>query len=1374
MEFTSADPESGPPASESQVFYESVASKFETAFGGPHPKLEVRFSDLTVSCKVATSQQDDDASPELPTIWNTLKHAAQNRVSARNTEQRAILKGVSGVLRPGTLTLVLGQPGSGKSTLLKALSGRLHTNGGHLSMTGEIAYNGELQHAIAKQLPQLAAYVPQNDDHFPLLSVQETLSFAHAFSAGSGNDVAQHTATLLGQSAGHDSQKALKRAIDMFENYPEVIKQQLGLHNCWNTVVGDNMVRGVSGGEKKRVTTGEMVLGMQRAVFMDEISTGLDSAATFDIISTQRTIARALGKTVVISLLQPSPDVVALFDDVILLNEGEVMYYGPCDRLVEYFREVGLQCPPNRDVADFLLDLGTPQQCAYESTTLAGGKPPRQASEYAEMFRSSDTHLGHLDLLEANLDHSNLWSRYIRSMPQFQRSVWANLVTLVLRQLLLLVRDVNTLRSRLILVLVVAVVSSTAFLDADPTNVPLLLGVLFQAAMFPLFEQTSQLSMFVDMRDVFYKQRAANFFQTSVYVLANVVSQVPIALPESFVYGAFVYWIAGLEADVGVFLLFELIIFLTVMAAVLIFFFVAAISPNIYITNPLALGILQVVLVFAGFMVTRSQIPDYLIWLYWIDPMAWAFRALAVNQYRSATFDVCIYEGVNYCDEFGKTMGEYYLGVYDIPSEKEWVVFGIVYLIGLILLFAVLSYFALEYKRYEGNFRAVKLAARGDDESGNYSLATTPKDGKQTTPFNSTDSSVSIDVGAQTVGFVPVTVAFKDLWYSVPNPRKPTEPIDLLKGISGVARPGTITALMGSSGAGKTTLMDVIAGRKNTGSVRGKILLNGHEATELAIRRCTGYCEQTDIHSETATFREALTFSAFLRQDSGVSASAKTNSVDEIVNLLGLEDIADHMVRGSSLEQLKRLTIGVELAAQPSVLFLDEPTSGLDARFAKLVMDGIRKVANAGRTVICTIHQPSYEVFVVFDQLLLLKRGGETVFYGELGTDCRTLIDHFEAIPGVQPLRSEYNCAAWMLECIGAGVNKKAPQGHDTEFVQRFNESALKAQLGTELGEEGVGRPSPHVPALVFGRKRAASSMVQLKFLTQRFFNMYWRSPAHYITILGVAIGSVLVLGLVGSSLSTTSYQGVASGLGIIFVAFQFQGFVSFNSAIPFAFSDRAAFYRERSAQTYSALWYFVAGTIVEIPYVLTKGLIIAALLFLFMGFTGFAKFVLFWLGVSLSVLIDVYAGHLLAFALPNVVMAALTGSVVSTIFFLFVGFNPQGGSISAGYQWLYTITPQRYAMSILAALVYGDCSTSPDLDSASGEYTNVGPEIGCQPLVDAPVSIGNVTVKGLVEDVYNMHHDDMARNFGALLVFVVVFRALALLALQFLNHQKR
>ncbi|KAG3061861.1 hypothetical protein PI125_g24629 [Phytophthora idaei] len=189
------------------------------------------------------------------------------------------------------------------------------------------------------------------------------------------------------------------------------------------------------------------------------------------------------------------------------------------------------------------------------------------------------------------------------------------------------------------------------------------------------------------------------------------------------------------------------------------------------------------------------------------------------------------------------------------------------------------------------------------------------------------------------------------------------------------------------------------------------------------------------------------------------------------------------------MEQMKRLTIGVELAAQPSVLFLDEPTSGLDARSAKLIMDGVRKVADTGRTIVCTIHQPSAMVFQVFDSLLLLKRGGEMVFFGELGSKVSELVTYFEAIDGVAKLEPDYNPATWMLEVIGAGVGNVNADG--TDFVALFKDSEKNRHLQLNLDREGVTRPSPSLAALSFDRKRAASSLTQATFLIQRFFHLY-------------------------------------------------------------------------------------------------------------------------------------------------------------------------------------------------------------------------------------------------------------------------------------------
>ncbi|KUG01591.1 Pleiotropic drug resistance protein ABC superfamily [Phytophthora nicotianae] len=334
--------------------------------------------------------------------------------------------------------------------------------------------------------------------------------------------------------------------------------------------------------------------------------------------------------------------------------------------------------------------------------------------------------------------------------------------------------------------------------------------------------------------------------------------------------------------------------------------------------------------------------------------MAWSVRALAVNQYTDSSFDTCVYKGVDYCTNYNMTMGEYSLTTFEVPTERFWLWCGMVFMAAAYVFFIFLSCVALEYHRYESPENVTLDPVNKDSSSEEYGLMNTPR-----SSLNEAVVSVAPD---REKHFIPVTIAFKDLWYTVPDPANPKDTIDVLKGISGYALPGTITALMGSSGAGKTTPMDVIAGRKTGGKISGQILLNGHSATDLAIRRSTGYCEQMDIHSESATIREALTFSAFLRQGADVPDSSKHDSVNECLDLLDLHPIADQIIR---VEQMKRLTIGVEMAAQPSVLFLDEPTSGLDARSSKLIMDGVRKVANTGRTVLCTIHQPSTEVFSV-------------------------------------------------------------------------------------------------------------------------------------------------------------------------------------------------------------------------------------------------------------------------------------------------------------------------------------------------------------------------------------------------------------------------
>lgn len=308
-----------------------------------------------------------------------------------------------------------------------------------------------------------------------------------------------------------------------------------------------------------------------------------------------------------------------------------------------------------------------------------------------------------------------------------------------------------------------------------------------------------------------------------------------------------------------------------------------------------------------------------------------------------------------------------------------------------------------------------------------------------------------------------------------------------------------------------------------------------------------------DVHEGTATVREALRFSAYLRQPAEVSIKEKNQYVEEIIELLELQDFTEALVITLSVEARKRLTIGVELASKPALLlFLDEPTSGLDAQSAWNLVRFLRKLADQGQAILCTIHQPSSLLFESFDRLLLLERGGETVYFGDIGKDSQVIQDYFARNGAFCP--PNVNPAEYMLEAIGAGLSPRVgPRDWKDVWLDSPEYRRVRAEID-EIKTQGLAVPvteNSQSRACMLSISRpiifsnpdcvdATSFLYQLRTVVQRNNTALWRSPDYVFSRLFVHAFVSLIISLsflnLGHSLRDLQYRVFAMWVSLFFM----------------------------------------------------------------------------------------------------------------------------------------------------------------------------------------------------------------------------------------------
>ncbi|KAF0924047.1 hypothetical protein E2562_008375 [Oryza meyeriana var. granulata] len=545
---------------------------------------------------------------------------------------KALLDGISGEARDGELLAVMGASGSGKSTLLDALAGRIARE----SLRGRVELNGEPLHG--RRLRAISAYVMQDDLLYPMLTVRETLLFAAEF--------------RLPRALSPDKKRARVDALI----------DQLGLARAADTIIGDEGHRGVSGGERRRVSIGTDIIHDPILLFLDEPTSGLDSASAFMVVQVLRRIAQS-GSVVVMTIHQPSARILNILDRLLFLSRGRTVYAGTPSGLKPFFSEFGEPIPDNENPAEFALDTireleyqldGAAMLVQFNSmwqegshgTVPAAGKDSKLICTMPlELAIAESVSRGKL-VAGSGSGTASLSS----SMPTYANTLSVEVWVLMKRAFTNTRRMPELFVMRLGTIMVTGFIFATIFwrLDDTPKGVQERLGFFAMAMSTMFYVCADALPVFVQERHIYLRETAHNAYRRLSYVLANAVVAFPPLVFLSLAFAVTTFFAVGLAGGGGSFAFFVLIILASFWAGSGFVTFLSAVVPHVMLGYTVVVAILAYFLLFSGFFINRDRIPDYWIWFHYASLVKYPYQAVMQNEFRDATR--CFARGVDMFD----------------------------------------------------------------------------------------------------------------------------------------------------------------------------------------------------------------------------------------------------------------------------------------------------------------------------------------------------------------------------------------------------------------------------------------------------------------------------------------------------------------------------------------------------------------------------------------------------------------------------------------------------------------------------------------------------------------------------------------------------
>ncbi|KAJ5908791.1 hypothetical protein N7495_001473 [Penicillium taxi] len=596
--------------------------------------------------------------------WSGLTVTVKDR---QTKKARDLINGISGDVLQGEVVALMGPSGCGKTTLLNVLARRPTTSS---KVSGDSFANG--QHINSASFGRMTSYVEQEDALIGSLTVRETLKFAADLSLPSS---------------------VLKRQrMDRIQ----MLLQAFGIQNQEDILVGTPIRKGISGGQKRRVSVASQLITCPKILFMDEPTSGLDSTASFEVISYVKELARANRIIVIASIHQPSTNIFRLFDKLLLLSAGRSCYFGPVASVENYFRQIGHPIPGHTNPAEFLLDIVSSDFDIVKEDALA-----RVQGILNAWTNSTESHA--LTALVSERDR-NIEKAMDKLVDDVSRPGAISITsTLLHRSFIKSYRDVVAYGIRIVMYLGLAIMMGTVWLRLHPSQeyIQSFVNAIFFGSAFMSFMAVAYVPAFLEDRATFVKERANGLYGATPFVIANLLIGLPFLFLISILFSIVSYWLSNFRPTADAFFTWVMWIFLDLIAAESLVVFVTAIFPNFIISLTLVAFANGLWMSVGGFLVTPKILNPF--WKYvfhYIDYQAYVFQGMMVNEFSERTYSCaagcqCMYttDLASECQIRGTDVLESY--GYAAGRTGKWV--GI--LIGIITVYRLLGWIALHLHR---------------------------------------------------------------------------------------------------------------------------------------------------------------------------------------------------------------------------------------------------------------------------------------------------------------------------------------------------------------------------------------------------------------------------------------------------------------------------------------------------------------------------------------------------------------------------------------------------------------------------------------------------------------------------------------------------